>query len=340
MYEPQFASAESVVVARQTENINVLGNSEPERFSMDPGTIAFFAFTVDGLTTRTESREPDLKRSLSAQQQSPNPALENVFKRQTTPTAFISANICRHPEVSAGKEPEALRLIVSYDPNDQFPDSTKATTQTVIFFEGSAMQSISLSNGPVHFSIEAPPMAEGDFSGQWNLEVAVSDAGWYHSYTEDSTNKDDRSTNSGMLWAVGVDGGSALLMTKNLTESSTEAGAFMTSGPPFTLFVDASDSNHLDGVRRSFCGLQNYATIASVKNDRPTEQMLMSMTTRGLGNLPKQQFWFGGLNSSTSYTGILVRSKQTNVEKRQASGSSTSAVQVFPEFQFQTTEGT
>ncbi|PKS10744.1 hypothetical protein jhhlp_002501 [Lomentospora prolificans] len=322
-----------MVVTRQTDNLNALGNNDPERFSMDPGSIAFFAFSVDGLARRTEpfSHGSD---SANSQGQSFNPSIEDIFRRQTERTVFISANVCRHPENSGNDEPEPLRLIVSYDPDDQFPDSTKATTQNVIFFEGSAMQSISISSGSVYFSIEAPPVAD-DFAGEWNLEVAVSDEGWYHSYAEERTEEDN-----GMLWAVDVDGGSALLMTKNLTESHIEASALMTSsGLPFTLFVDSADSKRLDGVRRSYCGLQNYATIASTKNDKPTEQMLMSMTTRGLGSLPKQQFWFGGLNTSTVYSGILVRSKQSVLAKRQSTASGSGVVEVFPEFQFQTTEG-
>ena len=332
LYEPQFVSFERTVIARQAENIKVLGNNSPQRFSMDPASIAFFAFSVDGLTPRAAPFERELE-SASSVGQSPNLLIEDLFKRQTERTVFISANVCRHPERNTDDQPPALHLIVSSDPDDQFPNSTKATTQNVIFFEGSAMQSISISSGTVYFSIEAPPVPD-DFKGEWNLEVAVSDDGWYHSYVEES------GEGNGMLWAADVDGGSALLMTKNLTESRVEASALMTTpGLPFTLFVDASQSRSLDGVRRSFCGLQNYAGIASTKNDKPTEQMLMSMTTRGLGNFPKQQFWFGGLNSSTKYTGILVKSKTSVLAKRQNTGANAGVIQVFPEFQFQTAEG-
>ena len=37
LYEPQFASVERMVVTRQTDNLNALGNNDPERFSMGPG---------------------------------------------------------------------------------------------------------------------------------------------------------------------------------------------------------------------------------------------------------------------------------------------------------------
>ncbi|SPO00699.1 related to Ca2+ channel [Cephalotrichum gorgonifer] len=331
---------------RASEDIHVLGNNRPERFTAVRGSTSYFGFSLDGITARDESgitgggasRQDGIHSALEGDGTSKpeaNTSGEGLIRRQeTSTTVFVSANICRYPERKSGtpsaSDPPQLWLLFSSDASDEHPDSTKPTAQTDMFYEGAAMKSIGASTSSVYFSIEAPNLSD-DFEGDWTFEVAVSTSGWYHSFEDDETQN--------MLWTAGLDNASALLMTKNLTEDTRDAQAIMDSGPPFTLFVDSVDSPRLKGVRHSYCGLETYAQIASMKDKKPSDQVLMSMTTRGAGRLPKQQFWLAGLNSTTAYTGILVRTGQTSLEKRQNDGSSNGGVRVLPETQFQTTTG-
>lgn len=331
---------------RAADDINVLGENEPERFTMEKGSIAYFALSLDGLRSRDESAMP----RDAEQRQDDTLEEEDIFKpgnnasigggllrrKEDSPTVYVSANICRYPTRVGGKpsnsDPPQLWMVVSADSSDEHPKSTKPSAQADMFHEGAAMRRISASSSTIYFSIEAPDLSD-DFEGGWSFEVAVSTSDWYHSIDEEE--------DADMLSTLGMDDASVLLVTKSLTEDIDEAQAIMDSPPPYTLFVYNANSPQLKGVRHSYCGLEHYAEIASMKDKKPSDQVTMRMTTRGQNKLPRQQFWLAGLNATTAYTAILVRTGQDSLTKRQNDGSASGsgAVRVFRETQFQTTTG-
>jgi hypothetical protein len=71
--------------------------------------------------------------------------------------------------------------------------------------------------------------------------------------------------------------------------------------PPYTMFAHNINNTALAGLERSFCALDRLSTLGRISNS--TE---MGMTSRGLGNKPKEQFYITGLNRSSTYNGILA----------------------------------
>lgn len=326
---------------RASDGITVLGHNEPKRLTLERGSTAYFALPLHGLTGRDEPASPDGQPRRDAAQEGDNSlgAQRNTSgdgllrEREESRTVFVSANICRYPEsvggVSEGAAP-SLRLLVSPDGSDERPDNSKPTTETGVFHEGAVMKHIITSNSAVYFGIESPDLPNDDFEGDWSLEVAVSIDDWYHSFEEDES--------SSMLRTVGTDNGAALLTTRDLVEDSGETQAFMDAGPPYTLFVYNANSPQLRRVRRSHCGLENYAEVASGRDEKPSRRVTTSMTTRGPSRLPKQQFRVEGLDATTAYTAVLVRTSPRSLAKRQE-GSDSGGVRTFPETQFETATG-
>ena len=328
---------------RASDDVKVLGNNEPKRVTLERGSIAYFALSLDGIAKREEpATSPNGPRREDAAQEEDdtttaggNTSGDGLVQRQEeSPTVFVTANICRYPERVGGtpsSAPPPLRLLVSSDGSDARPDSTKPTTDTEFFHEGAATRRISASASAVYFGIESPNLPDDEFEGGWSLEVAVSTDDWYHSFEEDAE--------VNMLRTVSMDNGAALLMTRDLTDNSEEAQAIMDSRPPYTLFVYDADSPQLQGVRRSHCGLETYAQVTSANEKRPSRQIATSMTTRGHSGLPKQQFRIEGLDPKTAYTAILARAGQGSLTKRQNNDPGSGRVQTFPETIFQTATG-
>lgn len=323
---------------RASDGVIVLGNNEPKKFTLERGSKAYFALSLDGLGTRNDPTSPKSDAPWEKDgslETDGNVSREGLVRRQSvSPTVFVSATICRYPQRVGGvsdKAPPSLRLLISSDGSNERPESTDPMTETDLFYEGAVMKRVSASTSAVYFGIESPDLSDGDFEGDWSFEVAVSTDDWYHSFEKDES--------SNMLQTVGVDNGAALLTTRDLAEDSAEAQAVMDSGPPYTLFVYNANSPQLKTVRRSYCGLENYAEIASSKDETPSRRVITSMTTRGPSKLPKQQFRIEGLDATTAYTAVLVRTGQQSLVKRQDGSSGSGGVRTFPETQFETATG-
>jgi hypothetical protein len=71
--------------------------------------------------------------------------------------------------------------------------------------------------------------------------------------------------------------------------------------PPFILFAHKTDNTALVGLERSYCALNDLSQVGRISNS--TE---VGMTSRGLGNFPKEQFYLDGLSSNSIYNGILA----------------------------------
>lgn len=96
---------------------------------------------------------------------------------------------------------------------------------------------------------------------------------------------------------------SALLITNNLTQSSpgsTNYQQWMNITPPYTIFANNINDSSISGLEKSYCALNQLAQLR-----QGNQAINTSMTSRGLGNKPKEQFYVTYLNSSSTYYGIL-----------------------------------
>ena len=74
--------------------------------------------------------------------------------------------------------------------------------------------------------------------------------------------------------------------------------------PPYGMFAHNQNDRSILGVQYSYCGLNHLAQI--VAGLGAENQNVVGMTTRGLYNKPKEQFYVNDLNASSSYWGFLA----------------------------------
>lgn len=247
---------------------------------------------------------------------SPHDGERSLRKRQESHTVYISANTCLQPQpVNPSKttsDPPQLTLYVSTSPDNTTPGplADEKTQKKVIFKQGAVVFKFSVSDD-VYIGVHAPDTGD-QFSGPYNVRLAASVDSFYYTYND----LDD----ADLVW-VDSDSQGALLITHNLTQSSdpAEAEAVMRS-EPYVLFAHNKKDRAINGLKYSFCGLQSYAQIAAMRDGRHNTMVRTGMTKRGQGNLPKQQFFFNGLNASADYIGILAKDGEDhgNLERRQS----------------------
>ncbi|CAK7274875.1 hypothetical protein SEPCBS57363_006388 [Sporothrix epigloea] len=325
MYEPDFGIFDRGILGRAPPGVSSLTNNVPETLNVVLGTTQVFVFekalmfgrdvdengTQDELKRRNADYEEDegdderddgdfvlgdkndrSDRSLSRRQGS----------NGTTRTVYFSANTCIQPQLLSptisGAIPQ-LTMYVSTTPENISPGPASNPKQQTrhVFTEGAVMVSVNVSSD-VYVGISAPNISTTMFSGLYNFQLAASLDEWYHSY--------DNETDANLIW-VDSDASASLLYTHNLTDSTDSVkDRDIMSVEPYVMFAQNSEDRSVDGVRFSYCGLQTYAQIAATNNGKFTSLVSTSMTLAGLGNLPKQQFYFSGLNASSSYVGILA----------------------------------
>ncbi|KAK1780470.1 stretch-activated Ca2+-permeable channel component-domain-containing protein [Copromyces sp. CBS 386.78] len=366
LYEPEFAAFDkSILGRRQIKDTNVLKNNEAFPLNVDQGVTERFVFELsqlserepeieslelrdedhtweeqeegeeeeeqqeegeeysDGLNDESLDTEPADSSSLSVEQK--------LGKRQQGGRRiFISANTCLQPQAfnatKTTQPPPQLTLYVSTstDNVEPGPDADASSQVSMVFKEGAIMYNFTTTSD-VYVGVHAPNVRE-IFDGPYNMKIAISTDGYYYSYNVD----DD----ADLIW-VDSDSQGALLITHNLTDSNDEGEQqkFM-EAPPYVLFAQDKSDPSINGVKYSFCGLEQYAQIATTKDGKYSNMVQTGMTRRGQGNFPKQQFFFSGLKPSTSYIGILA-----NVTNPGSSNLVGSGGHVFKATNFQTKSG-
>lgn len=315
-YEPEFAAFDRSIIGRAPAGVTGLANNVPMSMNVVAGTTQLFAFEKGIIFGREESRlelrgedgggfheatpREESGRSIGEQ----GSEEYHVEKRQSSKMIYISANTCEQPPQSnpdkTTMDPPQLTMFVSTSPKNQSPGpAADPDTQVVIeFVEGAVMYNAS-TTGDVFLGIHAPNVSSV-FTGQtYNFEVAASVDKFFHSYNAQA--------DADLIW-VDSDSQGALLITHNLTDSTDEgvSDQIMRSQPYVMFAQNALEEWSISGLKYSYCGLQNNAQIAATKNGKFTSMVTTGMTRRGPGNLPKQQFYFSGLNSSADYLGILA----------------------------------
>lgn len=343
-YEPEFSPFDRSIIGRAPAGVTSLTNNEATPMNVNSGTTQVFLFALSGLPGLKTKARLELRADLNTSQEqdagagAAEPAgshgqeEQKFARRQASRRVYISANTCVQPQpVDPSKttqDPPQLTLFVSTSAENQSPGpfANPASQVPVVFEEGAVMYNIS-TNRDVYIGVHAPNVT-GAFSGIYNFRIAASTDSYYYSY--------NRENDADLIW-VDSDSQGALLMTHNLinkTDPSVDAQIMKTQ--PYVLFAHNKKDRAINGVKYSYCGLQNYAQIAATKDGRRTDLVTTGITKRGPGSFPKQQFFFTGLNSSADYVGILAKDGNSSGKRQTLSRG---GIQVFKATNFSTKSG-
>ncbi|GAB7365365.1 hypothetical protein MBLNU230_g6444t1 [Neophaeotheca triangularis] len=231
-----------------------------------------------------------------------------LHARQNDQTVYISINTCLQPRYNGANDelrdpPPQLTLYVSNSSDNRRPgpgSDFRSRNQIERSLEGGFANVTIERSEEFYISVHAPELPD-EFEGDWNYELAVSLTDYYHGFDS-----------SEFLHLVDVDTTSALLVTNNLTEADPSDDVYkewMDLAPPYTFFGNNNNYTKTRGLEHSYCGMRmNSQIIAGEKDDLGLmSDVELGMTSRGLGNKPKEQFYITRLNRSSTYNGILAK---------------------------------
>jgi calcium channel MID1 len=279
---------------RAEDGVSALANNGPQNRNIEIGALQNWVFpkeAINGPHGDAGTGLPGVKRS-----ETPLEAdVGELNKRQSGSTVYISLNTCLQPlSNTTDAIPPQLEMFVSLSSANQKPGPGNGTPVSVI--GGYAEFQVSATDD-VFVGIAAPNTTA--FTGIWNYEVAASIDAPFHSYNSSAPQN---------LFFVDSDNHAALLITDNTTQAEANETVYqewMKLKPPYSVFASDQNQRSILGVQRSFCGLMNNAKVAA-NMDNVTNQDVTTMTNRGLGGKPKQQFYITGLNATSNYWGMLV----------------------------------
>ncbi|KAJ9666155.1 hypothetical protein H2201_003834 [Coniosporium apollinis] len=317
-YEADFLGVHRSIIGRAEEGAQTLRNNVPGRSNGQIGLTDYWEFPSDavwgehgevgeGLPSPLEERPALVMRDVSELEEinGEDAAVEgnttDLKRRQTerpgsqrSRTVYISIDVCQQPTSNGTTTTEAPQLIMYVSTSEQNtkPGPDKRESQANIpLVEGFAQHTVN-ATGAVYIGVHEPDLQPG-LSGAWNYEVTASIDAPYHSHHDGEP----------LLLFVDSDTTSALLVTDNLTQANASDPVYRRwmdlAEPPFTMYAFSKNETSIRGLQRSYCGLD---AVPSGKQIEVTR----TMTNRGLGNKPKEQFHIRGLNGSTTYHGFLA----------------------------------
>jgi calcium channel MID1 len=327
-YEAEFFGTDRGIIGRADTGpqYTELLNNVPKRMEVIPGGSTVYFFVQNDtllakpsgdqaglpspvrLHLRTENQEEPLRiPNLGQQERIPSEETTGniiLHSRQTgLVTLYISLNTCQQPsdptDIGGTKgAPPQLQLYVSQSSVNTLPgpDQSADTQQQIPVVGGFANVTLQAS-GTVYIGVAAPNTTTFT-KGNYTVEIAASIDAPFHSYTANSSN----------LFLIDSDMTSALLVTKNLGNSTngTLFNEWMNLNPPFSIFAVNTNRALVTGVQNSYCGLKTYADITGVPGGAHADEVQTSISNTTGSPYPKQQFLIQGLNGSSSYYGILA----------------------------------
>ncbi|KAF1827558.1 putative conserved protein with signal peptide, partial [Dissoconium aciculare CBS 342.82] len=302
---PQDATTGSIAIWQYPNRFLLSKNAEP-------GAVLPSAFG-DADTSSAAGRDGPARKSRDTLARSTDDQV--IFSRESTLVSkqiYISANTCSQPFwVGTGVQdvaPPQLTLYVSTKSGKQKlgPDGDNDSQTVHPFVDGFVNASVSAS-GDWYMAVSAPTFSSS-FKGQWNYQLAVSIDDYFHGAHQEAT--------SDFLHLVDTDMDAALLISGRLGNNNASDSElyqkWMKLNPPFVMFAMNENVTSYMGVESSFCGLRNAVRNgAQVQADQKdlggkTSNVQMQMSSRGIGNYPRQQFYITQLNSSSSYRGYIA----------------------------------
>lgn len=335
-YEPEFGLFDRGIVGRAQSGVTALRNNVPESLNLSPGQSACYVIEKD---TISKGSEVTVQETVTSDDEVARRQEEEdgSGRTQSKKRIFLSANTCLQPLSNQNDKPTAQPPQLSITISDSEDGGCAQSLSDVSennqkeFKEGAVMfQANATAGKDLYVSIVAPEVNNSSFTGVYNFEVAASTDMWYHTYSEGNSSE--------LLW-MDSDSSAALLVTKDLTTDSEQFQQVMSADPPYALYAENEARNHTGGLRASVCGLKNTAQIlANGKGDGMLNQLCRTgMTTRGPGGFPKQQFYFDGLNATSSYIGILF--KPSDFKGKRDDDNVGGGGTIFPSVSFQTVQG-
>ncbi|KAF8244737.1 hypothetical protein K440DRAFT_608947 [Wilcoxina mikolae CBS 423.85] len=235
-------------------------------------------------------------------------------RQQQSKTVHITFNTCLQPVANATAEdgqlqPPQLQVFVSNSTRNKSPGpEVQGKVQYVMPIDGGFGSLDITVTGDIWvgvYAVRLPSAYKGLWNEKppWNYELALSTDEPYHGFQENQ-----------FLYLVDTDDSSALLVTGNMTDHSSLDGGtdesvkdlMDPSYTPYTMYAqNRNTTSRFKGLEKSYCAVRQLAQIRPANTD-------VSMTTRGLGNLPKQQFHLKELNRSSEYWGYLARPRNNS----------------------------
>ncbi|KAF7170441.1 hypothetical protein CNMCM5623_002898 [Aspergillus felis] len=294
------------LVRRIPPGVSSLGNNQFKTSDIKLGETQWWYFPKESVNGKKSNATSGLPKSISVDGTSEQTVSsdelrkrdEDIVKRSTS--VYLSLTMCSKPEINntngtiPGSVPSLpeLNLYVSTSESLQKPGPGQDTSKQKVFTadEGYVGASVQV-DGDVFIGIAVQNSTA--YSGSYTYEIAASIDAYFHSIVDEP-----------FLHFVDSDIHAALLTTDNLTlseEGSENYQQWMNLTPPFTMFAHNVNDTAISGLQRSYCALERLAQIG--KGDHGVEG---SMTNRGLGKKPKEQFYITGLNRTSNYSGILA----------------------------------
>lgn len=285
--------------------IQSLGNNQFQKSNIDFGQVQYWVLPNEVIQGPKAPTTPGLPTSVPAGSEPSGEVIsqyelrkrEAAYHEKRSTTVYISMNTCLQPsvnETSASKNsaalPPPLEVYISTSVQSPGPGKDPAS-QSLYTADGGFMSASIAADDDVYIAVAAPNST--DFSGIYNYEIATSIDDFFHSVDDEDP----------FLYFVDSDLNSALLETNNVTQAapnSTNYNEWMNLTPPWTIFVSNQNYTVTAGLERSYCALSLQAQIRS-----GNQAIQVGMTSRGLGNKPKEDIYIVGLNRSSTYTGIL-----------------------------------
>lgn len=224
----------------------------------------------------------------------------------TPATVYLTLNTCTQPDTESGlsnataaalwQDPSQVPFLTLYGSNNTtiMLPSAAASTDVRDFQYGFANLTYTQNAGNLYFSVSAPPNVTLWANSPWTYQIGLSTSAPLHRALAGDQNR--------FLFLQDSDFSAALLTTGNLT--SDEIPNYQIWVNPSTQSAAAGDvsASIQESLKWSWCGISQSSALVTLKDaDR-------SMTTRGPGGLPKEQFYVHDLVPSTYYDSYITLS--------------------------------
>jgi calcium channel MID1 len=288
------------LVRRYPKTGTSLANNNFQEKPIEAGETQWWYITKEVVNGRKAAAVKGLPAFLNSRGLDDSTEIEHELRRRDlekrSSTVYLSLTTCQKPTSNDTVEPGSfpqLEVYVSLSEKLQEPGPGKNDTlQNKTTAAGGYVGIEFDADGDVFIGVSAPNSTA--WSGSYKYQIAASIDALFHAVDDDHP----------FLHFVDADNSAALLVTDNLTLSdpnSTNYQQWMSITPPYTMFAHNTNGTALAGLERSFCALDELAQMGRISNS-----VDVSMTSRGLGNKPKEQFYITGLNRSSTYDGILA----------------------------------
>ena len=310
-YEPDFVGLDRSVTGRASDSTQALGNNDPGKDNISGGQVHYWTFPnstlwgsfsapTPGLPSDPEKR--DVEETLIFETGSGQNATLDLAKRQdlSPPSRLlsISFNTCDQPQMHASDQDSGapqLELYLSLSSRNQQPGpGVDDPSQITIAVDGGfgGLQ-INVSSD-VWFGVAAP--TSSSYDGTYNYELTASIDRPYAAYDDFES-----------LFFLDSDNFSALLVSNDTTDANSSDPVYqewMSNPPPFSIFVQNQNDPSLQGLQKSYCGLQNHAQIQGNLLSQNTSGVDVDMTASE--GQPRQQFYVKNLNASSTYYAYMA----------------------------------